>query len=293
MQNFIESFQLLNEIKLETKISKQAKLLKDYDFIYLSDKNKINQNEMNQKIKDSNIIIINQYVERSTNNAFFIIGFRKTIIVINDTQVMILFMKLISSKNKEIAIYYFYNVENSLNYFQELENPKIKCTPNFQDEIISFNNNFEINSSFKQVIQVWNIIRPCITGYLIRESYDKINNNQKKIDFSLKNIEIKTWGSNDYIELRKLGQGSTSIVNLIYNIENESLFALIKPIGEESEKLYSRQFNNYQNINHPRLPKLYAKVKGKNYFIIQFINGHTLQSKNDYSKNLYRTDIYL
>ena len=77
--------------------------------------------------------------------------------------------------------------------------------------IYNFNKQFlSKNSKF------WKIIIPCITGYLIKQSYLKLN--YDRISEFNNNIDYKIIDENDYIELREVGKGysfQTVLINLI------------------------------------------------------------------------------
>lgn len=58
------------------------------------------------------------------------------------------------------------------------------------------------------------------------------------------------------------------------------MYAIKKPyqIHSENRKLLDREAENYLKVWHPFLPKYYGKVLNKDYIVIDFINGQTLDS---------------
>ena len=84
---------------------------------------------------------------------------------------------------------------------------------------------------------------------------------------------------NEYIEIRNICITSSSGIELIYHIEREELFVLKKPIkNPESSKLIEREIDNYSVLDFPLLPKFIGTVQNKDHYIIEYINGRTLEN---------------
>lgn len=88
------------------------------------------------------------------------------------------------------------------------------------------------------------------------------------------------WTTNDYLNLKNIGNGASFRVNLVYHIEKAELFALKIGNDTNNDKLIKRQLNNYSKIKHPLIPKLISCVKDSNGnmfgIITQFVNGQEL-----------------
>ena len=100
-----------------------------------------------------------------------------------------------------------------------------------------------------------------------------------------KNINIEQWKDDEYIDLRNVGSGSVSNVKLMYQIDDQKIYAIKMPtnIKNKSEEYLTREYENYLEIDYPLLPKLYGiyKFENKYYLKIQFINGKTLYDLKD------------
>lgn len=68
---------------------------------------------------------------------------------------------------------------------------------------------------------------------------------------------------NEYIKLRPISSGSSSIIYLIYHIEKGELFVIKMQYGNEDDKseLFIRELNNCKTLNHPLLPTFYGTIK--------------------------------
>ena len=125
--------------------------------------------------------------------------------------------------------------------------------------------------------KIWKFINYCITGYLIKKSYNKTKKNR------LSNYNENQDSNNfiihkeDYVVLRLLGFGSVFRTSLIYHLERCELMALKEPNIDDKEipRLIERERVNYSKIRHPLLPKSY-ETEDINGIIIEFINGQTL-----------------
>ena len=154
----------------------------------------------------------------------------------------------------------------------------------FKEEIFKFSKVLNIKPISKTSIkQIWKIIQPCISGYLIKHCYSKLNNNRltQINSFNEKariTSAIENFDEDEFIELREIGRTTSSIVFLIYHIEREELFVLKKFFTNNNEysKLRNRENSNYSKLCHPFLSKFYGVIKNKNYSIIEYINGQTL-----------------
>ena len=91
------------------------KNVKDYSFIHILTPSDVTKNENKlQNIKDSNFLMINQYIEQKENkkekpHTYIIIGFKKTIVKI-EKSLFSLFQPLLSF-NRNINIYFLTKIE--------------------------------------------------------------------------------------------------------------------------------------------------------------------------------------
>ncbi|KAK8867178.1 hypothetical protein M9Y10_010154 [Tritrichomonas musculus] len=259
--------------RLETKAN-NAKLdliINSYDFHMVSEYFDYNGNEkIYQNIKESIAIMIGFY------NDFFIIGFKQTIIIIQKSSLS--FIETLFKSNAKANIYFFANCQDSFNSFINVSNPKCKIDSLFIDEILEFKRIFfYIYQNFGVSRKIWNVISSIIAGFLIKQSYYKVNKNRIK-DSTLKQHNLSYINENDYIELRTIGTGSSSAVSLAYHIEKEELIAIKRPyiLDPENEKLHKRELLNYSKMNHPFVPKLYGETVNEKYLVVEYINGRIL-----------------
>ncbi|KAK8896769.1 hypothetical protein M9Y10_014686 [Tritrichomonas musculus] len=194
------------------------------------------------------------------------------------------------STNKNLTIYFLSNVKEIFNQKIQIPNKQIENDLVLKEEIknfhksFSFEKNYQISQSIQHLInQVWNKIKSCITGYLIKQSYDKLKN-KKHINSKQR---IEEYDESEFVELRKIGTGTFFNVFLIYNINKEELLALKKPLQNDGEipKLLKRENSNYSMIDYQLIPKFHGFVKGTNYPIIEFINGKTLMNIRNFHFN--------
>lgn len=284
---------------------------KGYSFIHILTQSDLTENEMFfQNIKKSNFLMINQYIEQEENGkgnmyTYIVIGFKKTIIKIEKSIFSIL--QPLLSFNPNINICFLSKIDGIKinNNLQIIDNDD-----NFITEIESFNDEiFLSNTSDSQIHKIWKFIRPCISGYLIKESYEKtkINRLDNFIRFerrkeksgtkttlgtsseNFSSNEILIIKEDEFIELRDIGLGSNFKTVLIYHIERGELYALKKQQGMNKKigKLIKREIENYSKIQHPLTPKFIGAGQNNEYHIIEYINGRTLLSTNKLELNFY------
>lgn len=257
-----ESIKILNK---KLKIAFQ-----NYSFIHVTNEFNNNNNEINQNIKESQIMIVNSYEENDVQ--FFVIGFKKTIIIIE--QMKLHYLQDLLLYNKAILICFLFDAKN-----------------NFQDQINHKFDDIEIENQFFQIEyeslckifliklelqKKWNCIQPCILKYLLLQGYLKTTKNRlNEHQSNFERSQTKIFNENDFIKLRNIGKSNNSNVDLIYHIEKEELLAIKTYLyNDETEKLSNREIEYYKTISHPLLPKFFGKTN--NNIIIEFINGKSL-----------------
>ena len=264
------------------------KVISEYSFLYISSDHGDNFKEkIVQNMIDSKVIIINQFENKigDGKNKYFIIGFKRTIIVIK--QMSITFISDLFSNNSNLIICFLSNAKQIFDQYYKIKYNLLEYDSIFGNDIFNFNMRVEIINLLhtpitRQFLQIWKSILSCISGYLIKQSYSKLNHNRFQ-DFYQKEkykSALNNLSDEDYIILRTIGNGSTFNAFLIYEIEMEEIFVLKNPnqYNNEIPKLFEREKNNYKVISHPLLPKYYGSIDEKKSLIIEYINGHTLLS---------------
>ncbi|KAK8838101.1 hypothetical protein M9Y10_036053 [Tritrichomonas musculus] len=251
------------------------------DFKYLLEKN-----------NDSHIIIIDKYIDNESENKygedFYIICFEYSLIIIR-SEIISYFLPFFN-KNKDSTIYcYSEKIKDEL---QQLTKDNIFqfSTSKFFTQISDFLSEFDIFERTKEVNDFWDTIRRSIVGFLLMKSY-----NNSKIDRTNpiqfdklfhKNPEAFQLRKDEYIELKQLGNGSSSWVYLIYHIKHEKIYALkffCSSDTSDNEKLYKRELYNYNNLNHPFIPRFFGTLQEgtDKCLVIEYIEGETLDKIKD------------
>lgn len=240
-----------------------------------------------ENIKESQVIMINHIKETNqmAENIFFVICFKDSLLILHQSSLN--FLHTLFTLNSSLHICYMYKTKE---YFQ---NESIQCKEiltdlNFETEIRNLSNHFKLFTTDKTIKDIWPIISQTISGYLIKKSYFQISYN--RIQNFISNEEEKSSipeniNEDEYVELRRLGNGSIFAVCLLYHIEKVELRAIKKPnlFDEDISKLMEREMHNYLKIRNPFLPKFYGKIQGKNDLVIEFINGKTFDHLSDFN----------
>ena len=270
--------QRFNEHIFKTKNLYLNKVLHDFMF-FLSPND---QQVYIQRKNDSKIIVFDKYnIEKEE---YFIICFEQTIINFKKTDNLNLFfinhnnstvISLLNDKNDSLS-----HISNRIIHIKE--NSEIH---NYTQMIGTISKKFEYlinkNNSKKENKILMHICN-CVSCFLLMKSLSKCKKNRiakYQHNFKLNEIEEIDLSSDKYIEIQRVGSGS-SPTQLIYYIEKEQLFILKTFVSiKEKQKLFERELQNYLEINHPFLPKCYGKKKqGRYYLLIEYIHGNTLQN---------------
>lgn len=281
IDNFIKFSELLDK-RFYIQNQKLNEILKSYTFIHVNKFiNKYQYPNIYENFKQSKLAIINQIEDnKKIDDQFLIIGFKQILIIVNKSSIS--FLQNLFSFNSDVTIYILNSKKDVFDQNIQVKNKILFADQIFLSEIKSFGQHFSIRSREKTSISsIWFFIQPCISGYLIKQSYEKTI--KKRLEgfshFCEANDHysmIETWDINDFISLRTLSSSSLSIVSLVYSIEKEELFAIKKRDQRQIEyhKLKEREQNNYSILNYPLFPKFYGIYK--NLSIIEYINGKTL-----------------
>lgn len=265
-------------------------VIQDYNFFLISEQVRIEQKEeeikIYQNINKSKVVIIDPCTKlnQQTSQKYYLVGFEKTIILLNENSLP--FLQILLSSNPKISNCFLtdkdeYEYEGISRKIQnQNQNPEIKIDENFKEEITNLKQAFTLQEGTSLIKRIWPFITPCSSSYLIKKSYFQLN--KERIQNYIQNIEKPpekmTMKDEDYVELRDIGIGSS----LIYHILQGKLFVIKKPNGDTSEhkKLIKRERDNYQKFIHPFLPTFYGTIEDKNCIVIEFIKGQALNHIN-------------
>ena len=182
----------INNKKIEIVNGELCNVIKKYMFLKVSKNDDVPNNEnIKQSVKDSKFILINLYTEpNSDQTPYLIIGFKQTIIIIKKSLYSLL-DNLFSPREKYI-IYSLCEITDIKIDHQLNE----KDDNNFFEEIKKFNDNLKLKQTCNTDLkEMWKFIIPCISGYLIKESYEKTKIN--RIEQLIKYEEQETTKANN------------------------------------------------------------------------------------------------
>ena len=177
---------------------------------------------MKINLSESDAIII-QETEKYQNDNTFLICFKNTILLIKQFHLKTLQEPIFNISKLPI----FFLTRNTQNHFRE--NIKVQDDQNkTYDDFINEVNNFQkyikniiLTPTLSVFPGIWEYIKSIISGYLIQESYAKINNNQRNIynqmidnglnikSMTKNEIEIQELIEKECIDLRPLGCGQS------------------------------------------------------------------------------------
>ena len=276
---FLEFYDGIRKNVIQILNKKLNMIIGNYDFINVT--NEINFGENKQifkNIKESKIILVNQIEQ------YFIIGFKKTIILIEQSTLN--YLKNLLLFKEELKIIFLSNSKETFESFIQI--PYTESIFDFFLISKTIEEEFEIINGPKKdwIYKIWQVIRPCISNYLLKQCYIKSKKDRLKellIDTEnqqkneIKTLEIK---KDDYVFISTIGVGSVFQVDLIYLIEEDIFIARKWPLVNDikNQSLFQREKDNYcQNINFPLLPKFYGIVKDEyKSLAIEYIAGKTL-----------------
>lgn len=245
-ENIINFQNLFNnkEIKMFNKCLDQM----IHSFKFLLYDNNFKDQVIKRQQSEYNIMIINKISIYDDHQ--LIIIFEQNIILISDTNLLnflhninISQETIIFSITKDIISFLPREFQSNLYKYNEYQMNE------FLETINSFSDNSKIKyPNDKEIRKIWFNIQPSISSYFINKSYIKHLSQRKKNEF----IEFipNDMNKEGYIKLKTIGQGSSSVVELIYHLKLEELFA-IKIFNDEGMKTFEREYNNYKYIKYP------------------------------------------
>ena len=277
--NFIKLSQGLSSNSIKIKMKSMNKIIQNYKFLCISKTLDVNQDQqIFRKMEESKAVIVNRSdnSELKEERQFLFIGFKDTILIIKHTSLS--FLQDLFSINQKIKICFLSDTEDIFNQNIKIEYHRLSFNQTFQEEISNFNQYLSISPYVERPIhQIWNIVQPCISGFLIKQSYEKLTKNRFQY-FNSNNSISEELNEDEYIELRIIGFGAVFKAILLYNFEKEELFCYktANTFDNETPKLLKRELDNYSIINHPFLPKFYGTIN--KYPVIEFINGQEINN---------------
>ena len=173
---FMKLHEFFNNKTLKIKNEGLNKIIQRYNFYNISDL--INQ-QIYDNFKQSKSAIIHQIFNNNVNgeDSFFIICFKNTIISINQTSVKLL--QNLFSSNDSLTVHFISDSCSTFSKMLKIKNLISFANSSFEEEIETFSKEIELKTELNSAeFEMWNIISSCISGYLIRESYEKTDKNR-------------------------------------------------------------------------------------------------------------------
>lgn len=267
----------LNDPNTKIKSTFLIKAVRNFNIFVFSMHDEKQKNDIIlPNIQKSKVIIIDQIETKNgvNNKKYLIFGFEKTIIIHKQSSSTESFLQDILSLNPDISVCLLSNIDIKI---EKLKNAEVD--ENFKDDIKS-HNPFLMNYITKKKIGISIIL--CIICYLFKLCHSK--QLKKRIGQFILDIEDKTKPEDikedEYINIKKVGNGSMFECILIYNMKKDDLQLIKRPLFVHFEhcKLISREQLNYQKMRHPFIPKYFGKVKNTNHIVIEYINGQTMNN---------------
>lgn len=274
MQQLYGDFMKIKEkesIKMKNSLFNQ--IVNSYNFEMITNEtNYIKIDQIKNKIKIITIDIV-----PVLNNNYLVFCFNQNLFVINLTEFNLIKHYFANNKDSDIFILNANTPNSFLENFDQYSKIHIEQKGSyFQTEINDFCNDFNTIEKIK----FWNLIKRCLSGYLIKQSYfntfiDRVFNCKELF----KESKEEKLSRNDYVELENIGLGSSSIIKLIFIIEKQKLYVL-KQI--EDDHLFEREHDNYIQNHHPFLLQyLGISEESHNGLILEYVNGHSLDQGNE------------
>ena len=154
------------------------KVVKSYLFVLISNNislPKDTDEKIKQNIKNSKIITIDQseILNKEMNQRYFIVGFEKTLILLE--QSLLFYLSTLISENTELFICFLSNTKDIIINSININQKEIEVDSTLIDEMKSFKENLKTFKLTGLMKQIWPIILQCISAYLIKIIYLKID----------------------------------------------------------------------------------------------------------------------
>ncbi|KAK8891607.1 3-phosphoinositide dependent protein kinase-1 [Tritrichomonas musculus] len=122
-----------------------------------------------------------------------------------------------------------------------------------------------------------NLTMKAIIGFTLRKFYFHSNEFEDKELFSLTNEKRREFEKDEFVNLRRLGQGSFSVVSLCYHLKTCRLYAIKEYLNRnEYNKYFQREKEFYENSNNEFIVKYYGTISKRNAFVIEYMSHGSL-----------------
>ncbi|KAK8870179.1 hypothetical protein M9Y10_008056 [Tritrichomonas musculus] len=288
MQKLYEEFtslQASNEMPIRNHFCKDA--FKRFTFLMITEDNLIFQ-AINQIVNVLKLIIIDEY--EFLNKKYFIICFEQFLITINESDLGLIKEYLYQNTDSDVFIL---KKEMKAKFPTKMEQIGL-ILKDFKISYINQKLKSEISDFLCELqtqknIQYFNIVKKCVSVYLIKQGYvnsyiDRIKNSKELFQSDSEKVYLK---KGEYIALENIGFGSSSFVKMIYHIEKSIVYAL-KINQEDENKLFEREQKNYLTVQHPFLIKYYgiATFESQASLVLEYIEGSGLNNIQKMNLNL-------
>lgn len=151
------------------------------------------------------------------------------------------------NSNKKLKIFFLANAKDVFDQNIDLEYTNAESNKYFEEEIQYFNRQFNFLNKTNDIFtkETWLILQTCISGYLLKYAYSKLN---KDRNLDCNQITPKIIKKDEYFELRTIYSTQNCEINLVYHIENEELLVIkqIEYNGEENPYLLKKRNRKFK-----------------------------------------------
>ena len=249
-----QDFAMKNKISVFEK--RLNPLIQNFNYYLIQNPDNCNKEIIGQLDK-SQVIMIDSYQEET--NQYFFICFERHFLIINQSNqncIKNLFSNISNNKVflfKESKDYFIKNLS-----FHISESNNDESLLNLEEEIFNFKRNLDLCDIYDQsIINFWNLIRHCISGFLIKKSY--FNCTSQRIKTFFMNVDKteekeKEFNEDEFIVLRSIPT-LNSLINICYHIEKQQIYCI--KISKSSSE---REIKNYKKLYHPFISQFYGTV---------------------------------
>ena len=164
--------------------AKLKEAIQDYSLHYLSPEKEVDffqyqYKEISTNLKNSTVLIIDKFQNPEVvTDEYFLLCFKKTIIVIEQPNISFIIHPLLKINDK---IEFFF-LNNTKEFFDDdiiIHSKELNDNDLFYSELYAFRSCFQIPRSENALYsKICRIICPCLSAYFIKEGYNKSNTNR-------------------------------------------------------------------------------------------------------------------
>ncbi|KAK8891595.1 hypothetical protein M9Y10_028808 [Tritrichomonas musculus] len=283
---FISKQDIIGKLQQKYDDEYLTNIYKQFKFEYLSDLKMIeyfaDMKKIESKIKEMKPFSMIDIIYYANDKTFVIICSYKHCYLIETNKTPDKIIKFI----EDLELFYdikFYTTNDKYskffdneNKFEEINTETTQLFKYFQDKH-SIIYDFYFDNIEEYFI---NLTMKAIIGFTLRKFYFHSNEFEDKELFSLTNEKRREFGMDEFVNLRRLGQGSFSVVSLCYHLKTCRLYAIKEYLNpNEFDKYFQREKEFFENSNNEFIVKYYGNISERNAFVIEYMSHGSLTSE--------------